>query len=231
MNKKQVCLKNHVPEKLSKIHEAVETIENLSQQIDSLSESIFLDIIDGWSTGNKLLDFAIISCNGVYDTESFTKVYAYFSDLGLRKPGQKIIVIQKSEFWHNSEKYLLRNIHLAELRQDSIETDINSLSMRLPVKPGHIVWKEFFQDKGVLISGHKMSQDKWLLTGPFHNEYNQHSTSTKHSDGFMLVPDDASCDILLVPETDKISLLHDHGIHECLLSQINKIWIRNLSSA
>lgn len=190
-----------------------------------------MDLIDGWSTGDPLLDFIFVSCNGIYDPWVIYAQYKRLFDLGLRKPGQKIMVIQKAEFNTFDGPVIIRNIHMAELRPDVIESDIDSFTIKIPVKTGHFVWKELIQERGLIMSCYKTFKDEWLKTGPLYNQYCDYGAVRNDNDGFLYVPDDAVCEIELLPDTDKIILFQDHGINEEMLDKINHAWVKELTKS
>ncbi len=220
--------RNYVPEQIRRLIRATKRIEQLQSQQDNLSEQIFLDIVDGWSTMDQLSDFVLVSCEGAYDkfvVEQYSKLF----DLGLRNPGQKIMVVQQANYQDANYMMILRKIHLAFLRKDTLVTDVNSLTMRLPVEPGRFVWKEFFKGNK-LIGGYKILDDTWLVTGPLHNEYYDYGETRKSKNGVSFVPSDAICSIELLP-SENLNLFEDYGIDEELLSLMHTHWIRGKSKS
>jgi hypothetical protein len=222
--------RKYVPYKINRLIQATERMQKLQMAVEDLSEDVTLDIIDGWSTGDELLDFALVACNGTYDPFVISLQYRRLFDLGLRKPNQLVLVTQKATYHYGEEEPLfLRNIHLACLRPEKMRVDIDSFAMFLPVVPGHLVWSEFYSEDGLIVSGYKVLDDEWLTTGPLYNEYCDFGHTREADVGVFYVPEDATCNVDLLPEADPSLLLSEHGIDQETLNYLRQIWIIELS--
>ncbi len=52
----------HVPQKMLRLIRSTRELEDIKSAVSNLGEDIVLDIIDGWTTGDNSLDFALVSC-------------------------------------------------------------------------------------------------------------------------------------------------------------------------
>lgn len=230
MSHAKVTARKYVPEKVHRLQRLTEHVERLRTYLSDLGEDITLDLIDGWTTGDQLLDFVLLSCNGVYDPFVFSVQYRRLFDLGLRKPGQRVLVVQKAEHLGEDGPIIIRNIYLAVMRRAELELDSNAQVIRLPVEPNYFLWREFLFE-GLVFTGHKIVTNQWLPTGPLYNEYCDYGTTRKEKDeGILYVPEDAVCAVELLPEADKLYLFEEHGIDADHLDELHTRWIRERSS-
>lgn len=229
MSRSSNTARKYVPEKAKQLQRIVEHMDRLRGHLDDLEEDITLDLIEGWSTGDPILDFALVTCNGAYDQFVISMQYRRLFDLGLRRPGQRILVVQKAEHSTDDGITELRNIYLATLRKAEVTCDINTLTLQIPVEPHYFVWQEFFQHDH-LIGGYRTDPSPWLATGPLHNQYCDFGAARKDEQELRFVPEDAVCDIELLPDVDKSYLYEVHGIDEHLLNRLHQYWIRHRSS-
>lgn len=228
--KARKLLQAYTPEKVSRLIQVANRIDKIKSLASDIGEDIVLDIIDGWTTGDTLLDFVLVACDGVYDTSILSLQYRKLLDLGLRKPNQRILVVKKAEHHYDNEIFTLRNIVLAQLRPDTTKFDIDSLSIKIPVHPRFLVWKEFMA-KNLFVSGYQILDTKWLTTGLLYNALCDFGKVTIDNQGFASVPDDAVCDIELFPAKDKSCLYEDHGIDTIMLDKLNQTWVQTLSNS
>jgi hypothetical protein len=220
---------NYIPEKVSKLIKATDKINALQSFVNDLGKDIVHDIIDGWTTGDKLLDFVLVACDGVYDTFTLCLQYRRLADLGLRKPNQRIMVIQKAEYWSENDILQLRNIYLAHIRPVEVEFNIASLCIRIPVEPNYLVLREFLYND-FFTHRTKIIDEKWLIAGRLHNEICDYGAVNTGDSGLISVPDDSVCDIVSIPPDDKIVLYEDHGIDADMLSYLYNTWTRSRSA-
>lgn len=225
MKKSKNVADKFVPGKFENLVRITEKIERMQYKLDDLAEEVALDIIDGWTTGDKVLDFALVVCDGVYDPFLVCMQYRRLYDLGLSRPGQKFILIQTAERFINESEYIvLRNIYLASFRKDFVEFDVDKLTMRLPVEPNYFLWREVSKD-GYLVSGYRIMKNDWLTTGPIHNQYCNYGAAAE-DDEALFVPDEAVCDIGLFPLENRDSLFIEHEITAESINYYMRKWVQ-----
>ena len=227
MSQEENIALKYVPGQVDELVKTTEKINQLQSRADNLAEMAALDIIEGETTGDKLLDFAIVACGGVYDEYVINSLYRGLHDLGLRRPGQKILLIQKGRYI-NDDIHILRNIHLATLRADTLEFDLDSLLVKLPVEPGRLIWREFMNTDGDYLSGWQIHEDKWLPVGPILNEHCDFGNAKRKKD-LIFVSKEAPFETEMIPESDKLDLYDYHDIDADLLDYLTGKWIRELS--
>ncbi|MEY3784546.1 MAG: hypothetical protein RLZZ230_868, partial [Candidatus Parcubacteria bacterium] len=170
--------------------------------------------------------FILVACNGVYDPFVICMQYRRIQELGLRKLNQNLLIIQTAErFDDENELIVLRNVFLVTLRKDTIEFDVDNLSMRIPVEPGYFLWREVLKE-GFLVSGYRIFNDNWITTGPIFNQYCNYGAISEDDDETLFVPNDAVCDIELLPLEDRDSLYHEHEITAEALDYFYRTWVR-----
>lgn len=212
-----------VNEKVSRLIELSKEMEILQNTVEDLGDNVALDIIDGWTTGDEVLDFVLVACNGEYDTFTLEMQYKPLFNLGLRRPGQRILVIQKAQHYRDYDLCILRNIYMARLRPEETVFNVNSQSIHLPVEPNFLVWQEFLHDN-LIMQGHKTVNEKWLKTGVLHSEYSQFGNTNVDKDGLVSVPYDSVCDIEILPIDDEEFFFEVHGIDTNLFNVMYKTW-------
>ena len=219
--------RNYLPEQVRMLMRTYSKLEKLQEELDDVSELVALDIIDGWTTGDRLLDFALVACDGMYDPVVVNVQYRQLYDVGLRKAGQRILVVQEAEHYDEENGLtVLRNLYLGTLRPEMVEFDIDTLSMKIPVAPGHLVLRESLQ-QGYFISGSGVSQGRWIHTGPLHNEYCTYGAARHDEEvaNVLLTPLDAVCAIYVHP-WDMEKLSREHDIDADFLNQLTEGWMR-----
>ncbi len=216
--------------RFKELKKITQKIEHYQHELDSLCDGIVLDIAEGWSTGDKLLDFVLLACKGNYDQFVISMQYRSLYDLGIRKPKQQIIVIQKSEYYDDYEGVIIiRNIYIANLRDVTVDFDLDNLQIRIPVEPNFFCLREFINKKtGLLFSEHELITGGWLITGPIHNQYCDYST-TEEINEIIYLDCNSVCEIELLPAKDVGNLFINHGINNQSLNQMNQNWIREKS--
>jgi hypothetical protein len=220
---------NKISAKVAKLIKVTDKINTLQSFANDLGKDIVHDIIDGCTTGDKLLDFVLVACDGVYDTFTLCLQYRRLADLGLRKPNQRIMVIQKAKCWSENDMIQLRNIYLAHIRPVEVEFDIGSLCIRIPVEPNYLVFREFLY-KDSVTHGTKIIDEKWLTAGCLHSETCDYGAVNTRDSGLISVPDDSVCDIVSIPTDDTTVLYEDHGVDADMLSFLYTTWIRSRSA-
>lgn len=212
--------------KFKNIKRITQKIESLQYKLDSLCDEVALDIKDGWSTGDKLLDFVLLACDGNYDQFVISMQYRSLYDLGIRRPNQKIMVVQKGEYYDDYEGVIIiRNIYIAQLRKAVIDFDLNNLCFKIPVEANFFCWREFINKDGEIISRHKLITGEWLLTGPIHNKYCNYS-QTDENGNIIYLSEVSVCNIELLPAKDLAYLFLNYGIDSESLNQFTQTWIR-----
>ncbi len=221
--------RKYVPEKFSHLVEITNEMEKVKAKVASLKEDIVLDIIDGWTTGDTLLDFVLVVCNGTFDTQLFQR-YQDLSKIGLRNPNQQIIVIQKALREENGELLMLRDVYLAELRPEEVRFDINSQLIHLPVKPQYFLLMHAI-NRGVILQGHRIVEKEWLTVGVLRSLFNDYQYVYTGEDGFSFVPQSATCDVELLSTADRQSLFTNHAVDAEMLDYLHGSWTRDKSAS
>lgn len=219
----------HVVEKVEKLKALNEIYESYRNCIEKLQDDVVLDIIDGWTTGDEVLDFMLVACDGEYDQEIMDSQYRWLTDLALTKPDQRIMIIQKSEAPMGTELVVIRNIYLATLRCEEIDYDINNLSIGIPVMPNYYFWREIILDD-TLLTGSKLPESEYIKIGPLANEHCNKSICHKHPEGAIFVPEESVCEVILLSEHDPVKLSEAHGIDQEMLANLHREWTRYMST-
>lgn len=230
MSVKQSAVLKYVPGQIRELKRVNRKINKLQFDAYNLGQRMALDIIDGWSSGDELLDFVLVACNGNYDESVLDILYRQVSKLGLMHPGKQIIIIQKAFREENGWIEEIKNIHLATLRPGTVETDVDSLSLRFPVNPGHYIRKEFLIPGENLVITHDISSDIWIETGPLWSNHCDYGWPEREGESFLCVPKGAVCEIELMPVKDADYLCALHDIDSELLRHMLKTWLKLLSS-
>lgn len=220
--------RRYIPEKVERLVRVAQRVESLQTLMGDLQQEVALDIIDGWTTGDKLLDFVLLACNGAYDTHVFFVQYRRLFDLALRKPGQRILVIQKAECWSEEGPVIMRNVYLATLRCSVTELIPDTLSIGIPVESGYFIWQEVIQND-YMINSHGIVDRNFIYTGPLHNQYCDFNGCVRIDSGAIIVPPDAVCDVVLLPIENPNELFEEHGIDQEMLNELHQNWIRTKS--
>lgn len=220
---------DYTPEKLEQIEIHTRKLEEIQYALDDLNEEIFSDIVDGWTTGDKFLDFILVACNGIYDPLVICMQYRRLSDMGLRKPGQQIMLIQKTKKYLNEELVVLRNIYLANLRAEMLDFDINNQTLHVPVETKYFVWREFIKDD-LIVGAYAVRDSEWITTGPIHNKYCEWG-AMRIINNTLCAPENSVCSIELLPTNDRLSLYDDYRISSDDLDYYYKTWIKAKSSS
>ena len=219
--------RNYLPEQVRMLMRTYSKLEKVQGELDDLSELVALDIIDGWTTGDRLLDFALVACDGVYDPVVVSVQYRQLYDVGLRKPGERILVVQEAEHYDEEDGlFVLRNMYLGTLRPETVEFDVDTLTMRIPVEAGHLVVRESIQ-KGYYVTGSGIAKTQWIKTGPLHNEYCPFGPARydEEAHDVLLTPLDAIAAVYVHPwDTEKLA--REHEIDSELLHWLTGDWMR-----
>jgi hypothetical protein len=219
--------KNYLPEQVRMLMRTYSKLEKVQGEFDDLSELVALDIMDGWSTGDRLLDFALVACNGMYDPMVVSVQYRQLHDIGLRKAGERILVVQEAEHYdEDGGLEVLRNMYLGTLRPEMVEYDIDTLTMRIPVNPGHLVVRESIQ-QGYYVSGSGLSKFQWITIGPLHNSYCPFGPARydEEAHDVLLTPLDAVAAVYIHPwDTEKLE--REHTIDSEYLHWLTEDWMR-----
>lgn len=222
-NRKTV--RKYAPFKLQKQIKTIEQITELQGRADNLAEELMLDIIDGWTTGNEVQDFALLSCDGQFDPYMQLR-YQGVSDIGLRKAGERILIVQQAEHQHGEQFFMLRNIYLATLRPAPTAFDLNEIEVRLPVEPNYLLWRELMNEN-MLLSGHRTEPSLWIKLGSLDDSFTAAAPAATDDNGIASAPFSAPWGYVLLPEIDRSSLFEKFGIDTDMLDILHATWIRS----
>jgi len=229
MSEQLVTANNSLPEMVNnqiKIQKTISKLESLSNEI---ADDMAVSIIEGWTTGDAFTDFVLVACNGIYDESILNKNYRRLKELGLMRPGEIIMVIQPAFYNSSLGPIFIRNIQLAKLRADTIKTNLDQLSIKIPVASGRLHLKELCSLDGTFASVIKIFYDNWLSTGPLYNRLCTDSRAKRDKNNLLHVPDFAVCTVLLLSEIDKDELYMEYGIDEKMLDTLTSRWISELT--
>jgi hypothetical protein len=213
-----------IPKKLSRLISFTRKIRRIQKKVDDLAESIAIDISKGLSTGDKVQDFALLSCHGEYNPAALER-YKEISNLGKRHTNQRILVIQKAESLWGDDTFIIKNIYLAQIRDDETIFDKESMSIHLPVHPGYLLYRESIEDDELSWTSEKIN-NPWLITGLLRVDFSDYVYATGDDESFAYVPLDSSCDIELLPPKHKDDLLERYGIDNHQLNLLQDLWRR-----
>jgi len=216
---------HYLPEEMRRLVRESEKLELARARLENLAEVVTLDIIDGWKSGDDLLDFVLVACNGVYDVIVVAMQYRHLQDTALRNPGTRILVVQEAERMSNEgDLVILRNIYLATLRPAPLEFVLNDLQIGIPVEPGYIIYRELMKDE-YEATARDVIDASWLYIGPFHNEYCEYGALRVDDKGVWSAPTDAVSEVYVHP-FDMPTLFEEHGIDADLLQWLTSEWVR-----
>ncbi|MBP9749883.1 MAG: hypothetical protein KBD21_04085 [Candidatus Pacebacteria bacterium] len=217
---------HYLPEVMRTLIRESERLELARARLENLAEVVTLDIIDGWKSGDDLLDFALVACNGVYDVMVVAMQYRHLQDTALRKPGTRILVVQEAERMDGETGGLviLRNIYLATLRPAPLEFVLNNLQIGIPVEPGYIIFRELVKEE-YEATVRDLVDASWLYVGPFHNKYCEYGALRVDADGVWSAPTDAVSEVYVHP-FEVSALFEEHGIGADLLQWLTNEWVR-----
>jgi hypothetical protein len=219
----------HVPEKLDRLIRETRRVQGIQDHLCDLQDSIVLDLIDGWTTGDRLVDFALVACNGIYDESIINGQYRAFQDLVLGNPHRRLLVVQEAEHLFDFEMYIIRNVYVTELRVDPLVFDIDLQLMSIPVDSGYLVWREILRD-GVTTSMSAFVPGTFLQVGPLENDFCPFGTCHQSPDGAVLVPPIASCMVYPHPWNQEY-IEQRHGIDAALFRHLVREWVTRKTRA
>lgn len=84
----------HIPEKVLKIEKAFQARSALDQSVNKLADEIYLDLTDGWSSGNPVKDFALAATGGHPDEDELWKYENILTQTELCKNDFIMIYVQ-----------------------------------------------------------------------------------------------------------------------------------------
>lgn len=220
-----------VPEIIKIIERNINLIKELHATNESLQEQIALDIIEGWSTGDRVHDFYILASDGLYD-ESLFQQYKELSEIGLTNPRKTVIVAQigllklKLTFEGSDDQVeivtLVKNMYLASLRAAPTLFNLDKMTISLPVEPAFFKLREAFGPEGI-IDGYRIVNEDYLTIGALPTQNRPHNYTRSDGDGFHYTSQDSSCLIVLMPIQ---SALTDYGITNEDVAQMMKDWMK-----
>jgi hypothetical protein len=220
--------KNHPSYKARALLKLSNKVHKMTSSLENRAEDLTLDVIAGLSTGDKLLDFALVACGGVYDADIVEKQYRQLTNLALEHAGERVMVIKKGRVHINGEQVYLRTIYLACLRSDELDVDIEAQTMRLPVMPKGFVWRDFLHNNRLQGVG-LITDAEWVRIGPLHNYLTNYNIAMKVTELTIAVKGDAVCDVVLLPVEDGLSLYKLHGLHPKTIKLFHNLWTRKKS--
>lgn len=207
--------------KLLKLDETIAAAQDLQGQIEVLHEQLVLDIIDGATTGDVLVDFLLVT-EELRDTE----VVARYDDLieaVSSGAGRQILIIQKAEYPIGERTLILRNIYLALLRNDALKFDIDSMTFYIPVETGYLISREIVRSN-TLVCGFALKESQWLGVGPLHSFHTYREDAREDQNGDFFVPHHARCEFELLPPESESELSEAHGIDQSRLRDLYRRW-------
>lgn len=219
----------HLPEKLEELVRQTEHVNSIHDRICDLQDSIALDIIDGRTTGDRLLDFALVACNGVYDTSILEEQYRTLYNMVLASPHRRVLVVQEAEHLFDFEMYIIRNVYVAELRARPLEFDIDLQLIGIPVDSGYLVWREILTS-GVVTSVSTFVPGDWLKVGPLENDLCPFGNGHQTASGAVMVPPIASCVVYPHPWNQEY-IERVHGIDAELFRHLVREWVLGKTKA
>lgn len=209
--------------KRQKILSLSERMHKLRSKIEKLSEELTLDIADGYSSGDDLFDFVLVSGDGVFNDFGFNIEYVNLNNFISKNSGKTILVVQVGTYTRNEAITLIRNIFLANLRDDKLRPNAQVMTMSIPVEPNYLQWKEATINHQVAI-GKGLVNKEWLEVGPLCSAYSS-ETKTKpfNNKGHHHVPEDTPCCIELLPHENTFG---DFGIDSKAMAEMLRTWTR-----
>jgi len=201
----------HVSEKLDELKHETHRVAEIQNRLCELQNSIALDLIDGWSTGDKLLDFVLLACNGVYSTDIIEGQYREFQNLLRLSPGKLLLVVQEAEHFFEGDFVVLRNLYLGEIRSDdSIEFNMNEQIMNIPVSAGYLVWREALDSEGEIQPFDSFVTSPWISVGPLVNDLCPFGHGLSGEKGVVCAPYIGSCAVYFHPwNPEELEIEHD----------------------
>lgn len=200
-------------------------LKMVQQRLSALENEVALDLIDGTTTGDPLLDFVLVACNGIYDDYIVNTQYRGLAEQIVNSPGKSIIAVQEAEYYLEDSLYIPRNIYLATLRSGELTFDIDTLRMSIPVTPHYLAWREMLCGDA-MVSANVIVTEPWLHLGPLHNSTCGYRP-VKELDGSVgfYVPQEATSNVYFFP-VDPLELWEEHGIDGDALKQLRRAWLQ-----
>ena len=201
----------HLSEKLHELMQETERVMEIQDRLCGLQDSIALDLIDGWSTGDKLLDFVLLACNGVYSTDIIDGQYREFENLLRLSSGKLLLVVQEADYYFDNDFCNLRNIYLAEVRSDdSLEFNMNEQIMKIPVNSGYMLWREALDPEREVRSFDSFILSPWIEVGPLVNDLCRFGHGMSGEKGVVCAPHIGSCAVYFHPwNPEELEIEHD----------------------
>lgn len=215
-------LVRYPPERLKQLLWATERARKARLYCEDVGASLVLDIIDGESTGNHMLDFLLVACSGTYDS-SVVQLYQEFHDATLGSAHHQVLIVQEAEHWYEYEPYILRTISVGELRFDAPLFNIDKQLIGIPVERGYLVWREVFGN-GIVTDVAMFIEENLLYVGPLENEHCRSPDAYSTTDGVAMVPSTAPSSVYVHP-WNPTHLLERHGIDQHLYREIMHAWL------
>lgn len=205
-------------------------IECEEDALANLREQAVLDLIEGHTSGDPLVDFMLLACNGVYDALMLAR-YKCLSDLGLRAPGTPLLIVQEATGrGGGGDVVTLRNLYRAIARPDMLDIFINDLTLGIPVMPRYLVAREFMTSESEHFTLCTVNADR-LYVGPLYDSrLCPFTVWRKEAENVFGVPLDGVCAIY-TPPWDRDRLYEEHGIDHHVLRLMQSVWLRCMNSS
>jgi hypothetical protein len=210
------------PERLRRLVWAKERARRAQMYYEDIGTALVLDIIDGETTGDHLLDFALVACNGTYDT-GVIRLYHELHNVIMGNPHHQVFVVQEAQHWYEYEPCTLRNIFVGELRLSPPEFNIDKQLIGIPVEEGYLVWREIFKD-GVITDVTMFVGQDVLYVGPLENDHCRFANGYPTTEGAVMVPTIAPSAVYVHP-WDSQHLEGRHGVDQDLYRNLMRSWL------
>lgn len=217
-----------IPEQIRELQEVQKEINDLSCYIEGLRERLFLDISNGWSSGDVMQDFAISSCLGLCD-EAVLDSYRTLQESIYRHVGKYMLVIQKAECRDVMGVVIIRNMYLACVASEDIDFDIRRGLMGLPTSSRCVLFQEKMDSDLEPIGVETILTGSRLYVGPLESEHCAIGSAKQQGNDLSYVHPTAPCTIFFHP-WDMSELWRQHMIDGEFLRVLTDQYIVGIKS-
>ncbi len=143
----------------------------LSAAIEQSASDIFCDIIDGYSTGDRIVDFCLVSCNGHYDSEYIAQYRRLLDDI-VRNNGEYFLVASRRIVPrnHDTTDMTLLNTVAVGVAQGVVEFFPDTETVCVITGKKYVMYREAFDNNGNIVAIVKNVYGD-ILFAPFPNVY------------------------------------------------------------
>ena len=205
-------------------------INKLKEERDSLAMEMVAGLQQNDTTSSLLLDFFIRATNGFCEPSTFIE-YSELHTIGIDNPSEVVMVIQRS--WNHTDfvsDTVIRNIHLAKLRNAEVQYDTENMVLGIPVEPGYFTWREQFLSGDERISGSgSISNKDYLVTGPLLKFPEDICIAVEEEPGSLVVPSSTFSEVDLLKDLDKKTLAEKHQMTPDELVDLKRDWIKTIN--